>query len=117
MGIDLTILASSFRERRGEVLTNASIRLDRDQRLLSLLSKDATPCLVSALPPGTKVGHYDDDGLKFDQNDRYGQPLTYSTPEQFRSLLSLNKTSEWNLAAITFASSLPPNTRIILYWC
>jgi hypothetical protein len=41
MGIDLKMLASNFRERDGEILSTASIRLDRDPRLLSFFSKDA----------------------------------------------------------------------------
>ena len=117
MGIDLKMLASNFRERRGEVLSTASIRLDRDPRLLSLFSKDARPCLVSALPAGVKVGHYEDDGLKFDENDRHGQPLTFTTPEQLHSLRTLDGISEWNQAALAFALALPPGTRIILFWC
>ena len=89
MGIDLKILASNFRERRGEILSSASIRLDRDPRLLSLFTKEAQPCLVTALPLGVKVGHYEDDGLKFDEKDRHGQPLTFTTAERLRDLHAL----------------------------
>src|SRR5687767_5990484 len=86
MGLDLKILASHFREHRGEMLATASIRLDRDPRLLALLASDADPCLVEPLPEGLKVGHYEDEGLRFDGDDRYGAPLTYTTPERLRSL-------------------------------
>jgi hypothetical protein len=55
----------------------ATIRLDRDRRVLSLFSKLAEPCIVSELPAGVKVGHYEDDGLKFDEKDRHGHPLTF----------------------------------------
>jgi hypothetical protein len=117
MGIDLRMLASNFRERQGEILSTASIRLDRDPRLLSLFSKDAQPCLVSALPAGLKVGHYEDDGLKFDDNDRYGQPLTFTTPERLHSLRTPEDLCDWNRAALAFVLALPPGTRIVLYWC
>lgn len=117
MGIDLKILASNFRERRGELLSTASLRLDRDPRLLSLFSKEATPCLVQSLPEGLKVGHYEDEGLKFDQNDRYGKPLTFTTPEQLQVLPLLEEMSDWNRAALAFLLALPPGTRIVLYWC
>ena len=52
MGIDLKVLASHFRERRGEFLATASLRFDRDQRLLAQFSADAEPCLVRPIPEG-----------------------------------------------------------------
>src|SRR5437868_1381468 len=100
MGIDLKILASHFREHRGEFLATASIRLDRDPRLLSLLSSDAVPRLVEPLPEGLKVGHYEDEGLRFDENDRYGKRLTFTSPDQIRSLASVEDISDWNRAAL-----------------
>jgi hypothetical protein len=117
MGIDLKMLASNFRERGGEFLSTASIRLDRDPRLLSLFSKDAPTSIVSALPPGLKVGHYEDDGLKFDDKDRYGQPLTFTMPERLHSLRIPEDACDWNRAALAFMLALPPGTRIVLYWC
>ena len=84
MGIDLQILASHFRERDGELLATASLRLDRDVDLLGQLNAGASPCLVHALPAGFKVGHYEDDGLKFDEVDRHGNPLTYTTHDPGR---------------------------------
>jgi len=56
MGIDLKVMASSFRERRGELLPTATLRLERDSILFSKLSKDAAPCLVHPLPPDLKIG-------------------------------------------------------------
>jgi hypothetical protein len=117
MGIDLVMLASNFREREKKVLSTATIRLDRDQRVLSLFSKLTEPCIVSELPAGVKVGHFEDDGLKYDENDRYGNPLTFTTPERLRSLRILDEIADWNRAAPAFASALSPGTRIILYWC
>ena len=117
MGIDLKILASNFRERRGEILSTASVRIDRDPRLLSLLSNDAVPCLVQPLPVGLKVGHYEDDGLKFDEKDRYGQALTFTTPMQLQALREVKEISEWNRAVLAFLLVLPPDTKIVLYWC
>lgn len=117
MGIDLKALASNFREHGGEMLSTASIRFDRDPRLLSLFSKDAQPCLVRPLPTGVKVGHYEDDGLKFDEKDRYGQPLTFTTPEQLEPLRHVEDIAEWNRAVLAFLLALPPGTRIVLFWC
>ena len=117
MGIDLKLLASNLRERRGELLSTASLRLDREAQLLSLLSKEAVPCLVQPLPEGLKVGHYEDDGLKFEATDRYGQPLTFTTPELLRSLRAIDESSQWNRGVLAFLLALPPGTRIVLYWC
>lgn len=117
MGIDLKILASNLRERRGELLSTASLRLDRDPRLLSLLSKEAVPCLVQPLPAGLKVGHYEDDGLKFAEKDRYDQELTFTTPEQLQGVREIEEISEWNRAVLAFLFALPPDTKIVLFWC
>ena len=43
MGIDLKILASQFRERRGEFLATATLRFDRDATPFSQLSGEANP--------------------------------------------------------------------------
>lgn len=117
MGIDLKLLASNLRERRGELLSTASLRLDREPRMLSFLSREAVPCLVQPLPEGLKLGHYEDDGLKFEATDRYGQPLTFTTPELLRSIRAIEEFSEWNRAVLAFMLALPPGSRIILYWC
>jgi hypothetical protein len=117
MGIDLKLLASNFREHRGEMLATASLRLDREPGFLSLFSTEARPCVVQMLPNGMKVGHYEDDGLKFHEKDRYGQPLTYTTPERLQSLRNLEDIGDWNRAVLAFVLALPPGTRIVLYWC
>ncbi len=117
MGIDLKVLASHFRERREEVLATATLRLDRDPRLLSQLAVNAEPCLVRPMPAGLKVGHYEDEGLRFSEQDRYGHPLTFTTPAALQSLRIPDDLSPWNHAVLSFLLALPPDTRVILYWC
>lgn len=117
MGIDLRALASNFRERGGELVSTASLRFDRDARLLALFTPNAKPCVVQPLPTGLKVGHYEDDGLKFDEKDRYGQPLTFTNSELLGQLPAIDEISEWNRAILTFLLSLPTTTKIVLYWC
>src|SRR5437762_2790894 len=117
MGIDLKLLAGNFREREGQVVSTASIRLDRDNRVLALFSRNADPCLVQPCPNGLKVGHHEDGGLQFDDQDRYGHPLTFTTPDVLRRLPAIDDISQWNRAALAFLLSLPPSTRIFLYWC
>jgi hypothetical protein len=117
MGIDLKVLASHFRERREEVLATASLRLDRDPRLFSHLAVAADPCLVRPMPEGLRVGHYEDEGLQFSEQDRYGHPLTFTTPADLQQLRIFDDLSPWNRAVLTFLLALPPETRVILYWC
>lgn len=118
MGIDLEVMASHFRERRGEVLPTATLRFDRDTRLFCQLAIEASPCLVQLLPEGTKVGRYDEhEGLAFTSADRHGKPLTFVTPEELRELRLPAELAPWNRAILTFLLALPPDTRIFLYWC
>jgi hypothetical protein len=117
MGIDLKLLASNFRERRGEFLATATLRLDRDPALLGQFSLDAEPRLVHPLPEGLKVGHYEDEGLRWDKVDRYGAPLTFTTPAEVRRLRLPDEMSLWNRAVFAFLEALPADARIVLYWC
>lgn len=117
MGLDLKILASNFRERRGEFLSTASLRIDRDAGLMAQLVSDAVPCIVHPLPEGLKVGHYEDEGLRYDEADRYGKLLTYTTPDELRAIRVVDGMSQWNKAALAFLLALPADSRVVLYWC
>lgn len=117
MGIDLKVLASHFRERRGEFLATATLRLDRDAFLQAQLAADAEPCLVHPLPDGLKVGHYEEEGLKYEEMDRQGHRLTFTTPTALRQLRLPDELSPWNRAVLAFLFTLPPDARVILYWC
>jgi hypothetical protein len=117
MGVDLEVLASHFRERRGELLPTATMRFDRDPRLLGQLDAQASPCLVRPLPDGLKVGRYEDQGLAYAATDRYGKPLTFTTPADLGRLRVPEDIAEWNRAVLAFLLALPPDTRIVLFWC
>src|SRR5688572_5358123 len=114
MGIDLQVMASSFRERRGELLPTATLRFDRDTRLFALLSLDATPCVVRPIPDGLQVGCYEDDGLRFTDVDRSGKRLTFTTPQDLNALLLPLDLAPWNRAVLAFLLTLPADTRIVL---
>lgn len=117
MGIDLKVLASHFRERRGEFLATATLRFDRDVRLFAQLAPDAEPCLVQPLAAGLKVGHYEDEGLRWDEADRQGRPLTFTAPTELQRLRLPDDLSPWNRAVLAFLLTLPPDARVVLYWC
>src|SRR5262245_19786931 len=117
MGVDLKVMASHFRERRGELLPTATLRFDRDPRLFGQLAPDATPCLVRPLPDGLAVGSYEDEGLRYIEADRYGNRLTWTTPADLHRLAVPDDTDPWNRAIIAFLLALPPDTRLVLCWC
>src|SRR4051812_42482942 len=109
MGIDLKVLASHFRERRGGVLPAAPPPLDRDAGLFAQLAIDAEPRMVKPLPEGLKVGHYEEEGLKFEETDRHGNRLTFTTPAELRNLRGTDDLSPWNRAVFAFLLALPPD--------
>jgi hypothetical protein len=117
MGVDLKMLASHYRERRGEFLATATLRLDRDTGLFAQLALNANPCLVHQLPAGLKVGHCEEEGLKWEEVDRHGVPLTFTTPSDLQRLQVPADLSSWNRAMLAFLLTLPPDARIVLYWC
>lgn len=117
MGLDLKVMASHFRERRGEFLPTATLRFDRDAGLFAQLAWDATPCLVHPLPEGLRVGCYEDEGLRFTDVDRDGNRLTYTTSADLRLLRVPDDFAEWNRAILAFLTTLPPDARVVLYWC
>jgi hypothetical protein len=117
MGIDLKVLASHFREQRGEFLPTAVLRLERDAALFAQLARDASPSLVRPLPAGLRVGLYEDQGLTYADADRYGQALTYTTPADLRDLRPPDDITPWNRAVLAFLRALPPDARVVLYWC
>lgn len=117
MGIDLQVLATNFRERGGEFLATATLRFDRDTRLLALFSATADPCVVQPVPTNLMVGHYDDAGLRFDTLDRFGNHLTYTTPRSMRVVRFPGDLSVWNTAILSFLLALRQDARLVLYWC
>jgi hypothetical protein len=117
MGIDLEVMATRFRERRGEFLPTATLRFDRDSGLYEQLDRHATPCLVHPLPEGLKVGRYEDQGLTFTDVDRYANPLTFTTPADLSGLRVPDGIDPWNQAVLAFLLALPPEARIVLFWC
>jgi hypothetical protein len=117
MGVDLKVMASYFREHRGELLPTATLRFERDSGLFSRLSKDAVPCLVKPMPSDLKVGVYEDKGVFFTQVDRSGQPLTWISQSNLAMMELPEGLSDWNRAVLAFLMALPENVRIVLYWC
>jgi hypothetical protein len=117
MGIDLKVMASHFREVRGEFLPTATLRFERDPGLFAQLAVGASPPLARPLPPGMRVGAYEDQGLTFTDADRHGQPLTYTTPADLLKLKVPDDLAPWNRAVLAFLLALPVDTRVVLYWC
>jgi hypothetical protein len=117
MGIDLKVMATRFREVRGEFLPTATLRFERDSGLFSRLAPEATPTLVQQVPPGLKVGSFEDEGLIWVEADRYGHALTFTTPAALEQLGPPDDLSPWNRAVLAFLLALPQDSRIVLFWC
>jgi hypothetical protein len=116
MGLDLTALASHFRERRGELLPTATLRFDRDSGLFAQLELDSRPSLVRPLPEGLRVGCYEDEGLRYTDVDSLGNRLTWTTSDHLRSLVITDDLAPWNRAILSFLLALPSDLRIVLFW-
>jgi len=86
-------------------------------RLLAQLAPDASACRVHPIPAGLKLGHHEEQGLKWTDTDRYGKPLTYTTSTDLRRLKLPEDLAPWNEAILAFLRTLPPDKRLILYWC
>jgi hypothetical protein len=95
MGIDLKMFASHFRERSGEFLATATLRFDRDAGPFAQLAPDVEPRMAHPLPAGLRVGHYEGDGLRWDEADRQGRPLTFTTPADLRRLRLPDDIAPW----------------------
>lgn len=117
MGVDLKACVSHFRERRGELLPTATLLFDRDSALFARFAPDAEPRLVRPLPAGLSVGSYEDAGLRYTTADRYGNPLTYTTSADLAGLAVPDDLAPWNRAILAFLFALPPDARIVLFWC
>jgi hypothetical protein len=115
MGLDLKVMTSHFRERRGEVLSTASLRFDRDEGIFAQLMPDAVPCLVYPIPPGVVLGCYEDKGLMYTATDGRGTQLTYTTPEDLNRLRVDPGVAPWNRAILAFLLALPADSRVFLY--
>ena len=103
MGLDLEVLASHFRERGGEILPTARLRLGRDERLFGQLDRQATPPLVRPLPEGLRVGIYEDQGLSPD-----GTRLAATTDQGVLALWDLRHLRR-HLAALDLDWPMPPD--------
>jgi hypothetical protein len=66
---------------------------------------------------GVKSGRYEEQGLMFTDTDRRGNPLTITTPTLLRQWRLPEDMSPWNQAILAFLLALPPDARIILFWC
>jgi hypothetical protein len=58
-----------------------------------------------------------EEGLKWEEVDRSGVPLTFTTSAELRRLRVPADLSPWNRAVLAFLLALPPDARVVLYWC
>ncbi len=77
----------------------------------------AAPLLVRPLPDGLTVGCDEDEGLRYTNADRYGNRLTFTTPADLGGPIVPDDSVPWNRARLAFVLALPPDSRIVLFWC
>lgn len=71
-----------------------------------------------AIPLTCGVDWYDDDGIETRHTDPYGNSLTFMTAHTItRHLAWAILPTAYDKAVLAFVSALPPETRVVLWWC
>lgn len=114
MGIDLTLLASSWDS--SAIFPTVQLPLDRRHALWERMDKVETQRLNAEL-----YWHDDEEGLVKRTEDNYGSPLRFITAKEMAEVLREFNNDDphatyLNLAAQQYLSAMPALTRIVLWW-
>lgn len=93
------------------MLAHDRLSLARDDRLWSLIQAVPSWDFVDG------VAYYTDEGLDDENTDAYGEPLRFVRAGDLARVTLPTDTHPWNRAVLAFVSTLPTDTRIVLYWC
>lgn len=117
MGLDLA-LAPIRHHGMDWWLAFDRLAVDRDG--LGHMIADLDDDLFVPLPKTIKFEWYDDEGSKRKTTDSYGAPLAYmlagNLSKHMVKYATKEKVSPWNEAVISFISSLPVDTPVVLWW-
>lgn len=114
MGLDLTLVPNRYPQIGGWFLAYDRISLDRQYALF-----DAIRDQVDTFPleDDTRFQWYGDEGLEDVREDPYGSPLRWCFAKDLSKIrLSVEDLSAWNRGVVAFVRSLPPDTKIVLWW-
>lgn len=72
---------------------------------------------ADAVPLRDGVQWYGDEGLEERKEDPYGQPLTFMSAHTIARHLGAAPLRGFDAATLAYVKALPPETRVILWWC
>ena len=94
-------------------LSSNKLSLLRDYELYGVIKA----LNVKELPANVKFDRYTDDGVETVTTDSWGVKLTFVDAGEFKKIKTARiATIKWNKSVLTFLSSLPPKTPVVLYW-
>jgi hypothetical protein len=109
MGVDLTLVPDRLPQ-------NWWLAYDRLGTHRDYTFQAAIKALPStSLPETIRFDWYDDDGIKHETEDSYGDSLRFVYARAFRGF-DASGFSHWNRAVVAFCQTLEPETRIVLWW-
>jgi len=110
MGINLTLAIDRY-SNSGAMHCSQRTRLDwQDYDAFKRICGEAIP-LTSG------VHWYGDEGIEHRHTDQYGEPLTYMAAHTIARHLGDAKLSKWDAATLAYLQAIPPETRVVLWWC
>lgn len=69
-----------------------------------------------AVPLPSGADWYGDEGLKTEMTDCYGKPLTWIPAITLVNRLEHLEVGPWDLALMAYLKTIPPGTRVVLWW-
>lgn len=111
MGTSLILAFDRFAFASEPILCSERHRIDwRDYELFDRIRADAVPLGLGAY-------WYDVDGLEEILVDPYGSPLTYLAAGTLARHLKDAPLKGFDAATRAYVEHLPPETKVVLYWC
>ncbi len=110
MGLDLTLVFHRL-DILPDILAYDRLALWRSQDLFREI-KD-----IPSQPLEMRFTWYEDDGLVERTTDPYGAPLRWCWASDLAKLEITQDMHPWNAAVLAFVRALPPELKIVLWWC
>jgi len=110
MGVDLAVAFDEYFNFEGSLrLAYSRLDLTRDRALWEILKE------MEERPFDQPIQWYYEEGIKDENQNAYGGPLTYLTAGELKRI-DIKDLSPWNKAVFRFIGALPDDTKVLLYW-
>lgn len=110
MGFNLHLGIDRYWHNQRPPLCYQRLRLDHRAELVEdELKAVSVPLLEGAY-------WYGDEGLKVETTDCYGEPLTWVPAITLAHRLERLDLGTWDLAVLAYLKTIPPDTRVVLWW-